>query len=105
MRARAAAEAMEEGGVHIDSSAVFFLGAPVFPTVGLFAERFFFCAAEVTDLALAPPPGDGSPFEEGSRVYWLPLETALERCRSGQICDLKTELILRRLEERLVQEK
>jgi ADP-ribose pyrophosphatase len=65
-------------------------------------ELFHLAAAEVRDpSAGVAPPTDGSPFEEGGRLRWLDLEDALARCRAGEIDDMKTELILRRLREAL----
>ena len=95
---RAVAEAHEEAGVRIDAATVTRLGAASFPTPGMFAELFHFVAAEVRDPdAAEPPPTDGSPFEEGATLQWLPLDEALRRCEAGDIPDLKTELALRRL--------
>jgi 8-oxo-dGTP pyrophosphatase MutT (NUDIX family) len=100
MQRRAVAEAYEEAGVRIAAADVTRLGAASFPTPGMFAELFHFAAAEVREHILAaaePPPTDGSPFEEGATLEWLPLDEALRRCEAGAIADLKTELALRRL--------
>ena len=48
---------------------------------------------------LRPPAGDGSPMEEGAVLVVYPLAQALAMCARGEIIDLKTELILRRLRE------
>ena len=99
---RAAAEAHEEAGYVVAPDAVERLGPAVFPTAGMFAERFYFAAAEIADPARAvPPPTDGSPFEEGARLEWVALDEALRRCDEGAICDLKTELALRRLRAKI----
>jgi len=100
VRRRAAAEAHEEAGLDVAADSVVALGAPVFPTAGMCPERFYLMAVEVGQDAIAaahPPPGDGSPFEEGARIRWLALDDALARCTRGEIDDMKTELILRRL--------
>lgn len=95
---RAAAEAYEEAGLTVAPAAFERLGPPGFPTPGMFAERFWFVHAEVADASAAiVPPTDGSPFEEGATVAWLPLATALAQCDAGALPDLKTELALRRL--------
>lgn len=95
---RAAAEAHEEAGIVVAPEAVEALGPPGFPTPGMFAERFFFVRAEVSDPGAAVvPPTDGSPFEEGASVAWHSLAEALRQCDAGAIPDLKTELALRRL--------
>jgi ADP-ribose pyrophosphatase len=39
--------------------------------------------------------------EEGARTRWLPLDEAIAACMKGELSDLKTELGLRRLAERL----
>jgi ADP-ribose pyrophosphatase len=102
IQARAAAEAHEEGGYRIDPATVESLGPPSFPTAGMFAEMFHFVAAEVRDPAAGePPPTDGSCFEEGASLEWLSLDEALARCDKGEIVDLKTELALRRLRDRI----
>ncbi len=99
---RAAAEAWEEAGLRIAPEAVTRLGARSFPTPGMFSEIFHFVAAEVRDPeAAAHPPTDGSPFEEGAELTWLPLDDAIARCAAGEIPDMKTELALRRLREQL----
>ncbi len=103
IRERAAAEAHEEAGVVIAPAAVEALGPPSFPTPGMFSELFHFVAAEVIDPGAAvAPPTDGSPFEEGAALEWVGLDEALRRCDEGAICDLKTELALRRLRAKMV---
>lgn len=99
LQERAAAEALEEAGLRIEASSVRRLGPASFPSPGMCAELFHFVAAEVRDRAAVAPPGDGSPFEEGAVLEWVPLEEALARCAKGEIQDMKTELGLRRLRE------
>jgi len=102
---RAAAEAMEEAGLRIPPSSVRNLGPAAFPTPGMCAEIFHFVCCEVPADAVAHlPAGDGSPFEEGARLEWAPLDDALARCARGEIRDLKTEIGLRRLRELLKPE-
>jgi ADP-ribose pyrophosphatase len=99
---RAAAEAMEEAGLRVAPDSVQLLGPASFPTPGMCAEAFHFLCCEVAaDAAAHPVTGDGSPFEEGARLEWAPLEEALARCGRGEIRDLKTEIGLRRLQQRL----
>jgi ADP-ribose pyrophosphatase len=99
---RAAAEVLEEAGLSVPRSSVQLLGPPSFPTPGMCAEAFHFVCCEVAGDALAHPlTGDGSPFEEGARLEWVALEQALARCDRGEIRDLKTEVGLRRLAQRL----
>jgi 8-oxo-dGTP pyrophosphatase MutT (NUDIX family) len=101
LHARAAAEAMEEAGLRIDPRQVQTLGAPLYPSPGMCPELFHFVCAEVADQVAAPPPGDGSPFEEGARLEWISLDDALQRCARGEIQDMKTETGLRRLREKI----
>jgi 8-oxo-dGTP pyrophosphatase MutT (NUDIX family) len=100
VRHRAAAEVMEEAGMNVEPASIKLLGPAVFPTPGMCAEVFQFVRCEVSADAVAhPPAGDGSPFEEGARLEWVPLDEALARCARGDIRDLKTEIGLRRLRE------
>ena len=102
LRRRAAAEALEEAGLRVDPQRVELLGPPLFPTPGMCAELFQFVCCDVAPGAEAErPSGDGSPFEEGARLSWVPLDEALARCATGEIRDMKTELGLRRLREYL----
>lgn len=101
IRRRAAAEALEEAGYRVDPAQVERLGAPVFPTPGMCAERFHLMAARVDPAACEPPPGDGSPMEEGSARRFVALDEALRLCERGEIEDAKTEIALRRLRDRL----
>ena len=104
LRERAAAEALEEAGLRIEARNVELLGPASFPSPGMCAELFNFVCAEVaTDASAAPPAGDGSPFEEGARLEWVALDEALRRCAAGEIRDMKTEVGLRRLRERLTE--
>ena len=102
---RAAAEAMEEAGLRVPPSSVRILGPAAFPTPGMCAELFHFVCCEVpADVVAHLPAGDGSPFEEGARLEWAPLDDALARCARGEIRDLKTEIGVRRLRDRAGRE-
>ncbi|MEP6863110.1 MAG: NUDIX hydrolase [Deltaproteobacteria bacterium] len=99
---RAATETLEEAGFVVDPADVIVLGAGAFASPGSLFEKEYFAAVEVdpsTQLALA---GDGSPMEEGASTRWLPLDAAIELCVRGEICDLKTEVGLRRLRDHLI---
>ncbi len=100
LRQRAIQEAHEEAGAIVDPKKVEFLGPALYPTPGMCAEKIFFLACELPSQELGAPPGDGSPFEEGATLEWLGLDAALARCRNGQICDMKTEVGIRRFVER-----
>lgn len=104
IRVRAAAEVWEEAGLRVDATQAVALGPWMYATPGLCPERFYFFAFEVSADSheqSVTPPTDGSPFEEGAILEWLELSTALDHCRAGEIRDVKTELILRRLTDYL----
>jgi len=104
IRQRAADEAWEEAGLRIAPDRVKTLGPATFPTPGMCAEYFHLMECEISKQeadAAEHPSGDGSPFEEGAAVRWSTLDEALAAVERGEINDLKTEVILRRLQQRL----
>ena len=101
LRMRAAHEVAEEAGFAVDPARVELLGAGMLPSPGCMVEKFYFAAVEVAPAAQRALEGDGSPMEEGARTRWLALDDALAACVRGDICDLKTELGLRRLRDLL----
>lgn len=101
LRARAAAEALEEGGFAVAPAALVLLGAGSLPSPGTVPEKYYFVAAEVDPAAQRPLPGDGSPMEEGAGTGWWPLDAAIAACVAGALADGKTELGLRRLRDHL----
>ncbi|MEM9462191.1 MAG: NUDIX hydrolase [Myxococcota bacterium] len=102
VRSRAALEVQEEAGFVVSADDVIFLGAGSFPSPGSMPEKFWLMAVEVpTTTAPQEPMGDGSPMEEGATTRWISLDEAIAACVDGRIEDAKTELVLRRLAERL----
>ena len=101
LRRCAARETMEEVGLEIADSAFFLLGAGVFLSPGLSAEKLYFVAAEADPDAASAPTLDGSPVEEGAVVRWVTIDDALEACRAGTLEDANTEVAIRRLAEHL----
>jgi ADP-ribose pyrophosphatase len=99
LRARAAAEVREEAGFTVDPAAVILLGAGMLPSPGCMVEKFYFTAVEVDPETQHAAIGDGSPMEEGATTRWLLVDDAIDACMRGELCDLKTELGLRRLRE------
>jgi len=95
----AARELFEEVGARVSPDNVFPLGPSTFPAPGVLGERHFYFHAEIDPEALVPPPEDGSVLERDAELVALPLETALELVRSGEIEDAKTEIALRRFAE------
>ena len=105
LRRRAAEELLEEAGLRVEPAAVHPLGPPVYNSLGIMAERLYFCAVEADLTRLEPPPGDGTPLEEGSTPEVYSLREALSMCERGEIQDGKTELALRRLAARVGNRK
>jgi ADP-ribose pyrophosphatase len=101
LRTRAAHEVEEEAGFQVDPARVVLLGAGMYPSPGCMVEKFYFASVEVDPGSQTPLAGDGSPMEEGARTRWLLLEDAIAACVRGELCDLKTELGLRRLRDKL----
>lgn len=98
-RAAAVRELFEETGVHAADENLRALGPSVFPAAAMLAELHVFFRAEIDWQARVAPPGDSSALERAQRTATLPLDEALRLCASGEICDAKTELGLRRLRE------
>lgn len=101
LRTCAARETLEEVGLELAPDAFFRLGPGVYLSPGLCAEKLYFLAAEAEPDRATVPMLDGSPVEEAAVVRWLPLESAIEACRSGAIEDAKTEVAIRRLADHL----
>jgi ADP-ribose pyrophosphatase len=99
LRQRAADEVLEEAGFVVDPSTIRLLGAGMLPSPGAMVEKFYFTAVEVDPATQGELGGDGSPMEEGARTRWLELDEAIAMCMRGEICDVKTELGLRRLKD------
>jgi ADP-ribose pyrophosphatase len=96
-RAAAAREVLEELGFEVAESALHELGPPSHPAPALIGERHHFFRVEVESATRTEPAGDGSPIEANAVIASIPLDEALEACRTGVIRDEKTELALRRL--------
>ncbi len=98
---RAAAETLEEAGFVVDPASVIVLGAGAFASPGALPEKEYFVAVEVDPATQLELAGDGSAMEEGATTRWLELDAAIRACVAGEICDLKTEVGLRRLRDYL----
>ena len=96
----AARELAEELGFEVDVAALSPIGPTVFPTPGVIAEAHHFFHVEVDPRLRKTPSEDGSALERDAVIVAVRLADALEHCRSGDIRDAKTELLLRRLVER-----
>jgi ADP-ribose pyrophosphatase len=94
-------ELAEELGFTVGEADMRPLGPWTFPSPGIIGERHLYFAVEVDPSTRTTPSEDGSALEHGAAILALPLEEALAHCRSGAICDAKTELALRRLKESL----
>ncbi len=96
----AARELEEETGFHLDAGAMRPLGPTTYPVAGMCGESHAFFEVEVDPAKRGVPSEDGSPLEKGATIVAIPLDEALEHCRTGVILDVKTELALRRFAER-----
>ena len=90
-------ETLEETGFDLEPEALRPLGEPLFLSPGVLAERVYFYEAEVRPEERGRPTEDGTPVEEGAAVRFFELGEAI----AGPLGDVKTELGLRRLRERL----
>lgn len=103
-------ECWEEAAVETTPARIMRLGRPFFPVPGLFTERIVPLAVEVDDttydqVVARPPPGDGSPFEEGSVSVAMTLGEAFALIEAAEpsdpaeptLDDAKTEIVLARL--------
>ncbi|MFN0061302.1 MAG: NUDIX hydrolase [Myxococcaceae bacterium] len=96
VRQRAAEEVHEESGYSVSESEVQVLGEPPFVAAGVLSERIYMTACDVTGKPQAPPPGDGSPLEEGGQLFWRSGPELLAACRAGVVPDVKAEIALTR---------
>ena len=101
IRRRAADEVLEEAGFAVTAEQIEVLGAPLFPSPGAMAEKYWLAAVEVDPTSQQVLAGDGSPMEEGATTRWMELDAAIDACVRGDIEDAKTELGLRRLRDAL----
>jgi len=101
LKQRAADEVREEAGFVVDPAKVTVLGAGMAPAPGLLIEKFYFTAIEVDPATQGELSGDGSPMEDGATTRWMPIDDVIAQCVRGEICDLKTEIGLRRLRDAL----
>jgi ADP-ribose pyrophosphatase len=101
LRARAVAEVEEEAGFIVTSDMIELLGAGMYASPGCLVEKNYFVAVEVDPAKQRTLAGDGTPMEQGARTRWMSLDAALAACVEGVIADAKTELGLRRLQDRL----
>ncbi len=99
---RAAAEALEEVGYELPVDRFKMLGTATSLSPGLIAEKLHFVCAEIfpDDLHRAPE-GDGHAVEEHSVSLFVPLREALAAIHTERVHDIKTELALHRLAEKL----
>lgn len=97
----AARETEEETGHALATTAFERLGAAVYLSPGLCAEKIHVVCARVEghDEPVVAH-GDGV-LEAGATVAWWPLSECLARCAEGVIEDAKTELALHRFRQRV----
>lgn len=100
IRVSASRELEEELGFRVEPGAFSELGPSTFPCAGVIAERHFFFEIEVDPAERHEPGLDGSALERDGAIVSVPLEQAVAMCDAGEIVDAKTELGLRRLQQR-----
>ena len=100
MRSCARRETLEEVGLSISEDDFAPLGGAVSLSPGVIAERLHFYHGLADPASAQTPTEDGSPAEERAQIHWMPLEDALAALDDGEICDVKTEIAIRRLAAR-----
>lgn len=95
----AARELNEEIGTNLGAERLHALGSSIIPVPAMIAERQYLFHVEIDPVELGTPDGDGSALEQVSQLAAIPLTSALDMARRGELPDAKTELALRRLEE------
>ena len=101
LRRRAALEAEEEAGCQLGPEAFEPIGGETFASPGVSDEKVYYRAAATALDRAQEPSGDGSAMEEYARLVVCDLDEAIERCRTGAIPDMKTEVALLRLADHL----
>ena len=100
IRRCAARELLEEPGYAADARSIETLGSGYYSSPGLFTERVYLTAVDITDVQAGTIEGDGSPMEEAGSLVTVPLAEALTWCMSGKIANGATEIALRRFAAR-----
>jgi ADP-ribose pyrophosphatase len=99
---RASAEAREEVGLTLAPERFTLLGPPTSLSPGLIAEKLHFVCAEVlASDAQGAAAGDGHAVEERSVSLYLSLSSALRAIEQGLVHDIKTEIGIRRLADKV----
>jgi ADP-ribose pyrophosphatase len=94
---RAAQELEEEAGFSVPAERFHRLGPAFFVAPGIISEKIFLTQVDLTGVAPQAPQGDGSPLEEGGRLFWRSEAELAALIASGEIADAKTEIALGRL--------
>lgn len=101
LRRAAARELLEETGFEVAPEELVALGAPGYPCPGVIAEKQYFFAARVYPEKQGEIVCDGSPLEAAFELAQVPLESALDELARFSAIDLKTEVALHRLKQRI----
>lgn len=94
----AARETAEETGYNVEASEFRALGAAVYLSPGLCAEKLHIVHARVDTTRRVDNVSSGEVVEVPSKVEWWTVEHALEQASRGVLEDCKTELALWRLQ-------
>lgn len=100
LRACCVRETIEETGYTLTPDAFEPLGAPIFLSPGVLAERLFYFTARVAESERGIPTEDGTPVESGQTVRFFTIDEAIAACDAGELGDVKSEVGLRRLAAR-----
>jgi len=95
----AARELKEETGLIVATDDLSFLGKRSFTGSG--SERLFFLDVEIKNQNKIDILGDGHPLEKHTRTCKISLHDALDYIEAGYLTDIKTEIGLRRLFNKL----
>jgi 8-oxo-dGTP pyrophosphatase MutT (NUDIX family) len=93
-------ETLEETGYTLAPDAFEPLGAPIFLSPGVLAERLYYFTAQVAESGRGIPTEDGTPVESGQTVRFFTIDEAIAACDAGALGDVKSEVGLRRLAAR-----
>jgi len=97
VKGRACLEVREEAGFEVAPEDLVVLGEGTFSSPASGKEKLHYLAVRVELGDRRHAPGDGHPLEEVGDFEFHELAEAISWCRSGEICDSKTEIGLYRL--------
>lgn len=94
-------ELLEEAGFDYEEWRFIMMGKPFFPNPGMSAEKLWMFGIQVYPKDMGEPLLDGGPMERNADIITISLDRAMELCAKGDFVDAKTELGIRRLNQKL----